>query len=95
MVKSLNRNDTKIIRLTPETHERLTKHGRKGETYNEIIVRLLEEPRFVEKAKPTLEKAKTVMERHEKVGSNWAEVEESFRELLALVDDFIEELKAR
>jgi len=95
MGESLNRKDTKIIRATPETHKRLTKQGRKGETYNDIIIRLLEEPQFVEKAKPILEKAKRVMERHEKVGSNWAEVEESFRELLALVDDFLEELKRR
>lgn len=32
----------KLIRVSEETHQRLTDLGRKGDTYNEIIDRLLE-----------------------------------------------------
>lgn len=33
----------KLIRVSEETHQRLTDLGKKGETYEEIIVRLLEQ----------------------------------------------------
>ena len=89
------KSDGKTIKVPLQIHERLTRHTRKNQTYAERINEFIEELQFQKKAKPILEKAKRVMERHEKVGSNWAEVEESFRDLLALVDDFLEELKRR
>jgi hypothetical protein len=36
----------KLIRVSEETHKRLTTLGRKGETYDEIITRLLEPNEF-------------------------------------------------
>ena len=91
----MNREDTKIIRVTPETHERLTKHGRKGETYNQIITRLLEEPEFVEKAEKVLKKANEAQKIHQKNGTKWVAIEISFRELLGLLESYIEELRKR
>lgn len=35
----------KLIRVSEQTHQRLTDLGRKGDTYNEIIERLLEQSR--------------------------------------------------
>jgi len=84
------------ITLKPKTKQRLDAQVEtKGETYDQIVNRLIEERKFQKRAMPILEKAKRIMGKHEKIGSNWAEVEESFRELLALVDDFLEELKRR
>lgn len=36
----------KLIRVSEETHRRLTDLGKKGQTYNEIIERLLEQSRY-------------------------------------------------
>lgn len=33
----------KIIKITEETHKRLTELGKKGETYNTIIIKLMGE----------------------------------------------------
>jgi len=37
----------KLIRVSEETHQRLTDLGRKGETYEEIIVRLLQQDKHI------------------------------------------------
>jgi len=37
----MKRKDTKIIRVTPEVHKQLLELGKKGETFNDIIERLI------------------------------------------------------
>ena len=36
-------SEVKYIKVSPETHKRLTDFGRKGESYDAILVRLLKE----------------------------------------------------
>jgi len=91
----VKREDTKIIRVIPKTHERLTKHGRKGETYNQIITRLIEEPEFMEKAEKVLEKANEAERIHQQDGKRTFELEQSFAEMKRLIEQFVNELKTR
>ena len=36
-----NNNDATTIKLSKETHKKLTDIGKKGETYDEIVLRLI------------------------------------------------------
>lgn len=85
----------KNIRVSTETDQRIAKRGKYGQTKENIILEILEERKFQRRATPVLEKAKQVLAKHEKVGSNWAEVEQSWRELITLLGEFIEELRRR
>lgn len=39
----MGENQMKTVKVTPEVHKQLTELGKKGESYNHIIARLLEE----------------------------------------------------
>jgi len=85
----------KNIRVSAETDQRIAKHGKYGQTKEEIILEKWEERQFKERAIPILQKAKRIQQKHQQVGSNWAEIEESWRELITLVDEFLKELETR
>ena len=85
----------KTIKISAKTHKRLINASKKGETFDDIIVRLLEEPEFVEKAKKVLEKANEAERIHQQDGKRIFELEQSFAEMKRLIEEFVNELKAR
>ena len=84
------------ITLKPKTKQRLDGLVKtKGETYNHIITRLIEEPEFVEKAEKVLEKANEAERIHQQDGKRIFELEQSFAEMKRLIEEFVNELKVR
>jgi len=87
---------TTTISITRKTKQRLDKQTKiKGETYDQIVNRLIEEPEFQKKAESVLKKAKEAEKIHHKNGTKWIDIEMSFRELLGLLESYIEELRKR
>ena len=90
----MNRKTT--ITIKPKTKERLDKLvQKKGETYEEIVTRLIEEPQFTEKAEKVLEKATEAERIHQQDGKRIFELEQSFAEMKRLIEGFMNQLKAR
>jgi len=90
----MNRKTT--ITIKPKTKERLDKLvQKKGETYEEIVTRLIEEPQFTEKAEKVLEKANEAERIHQQDGKRIFELEQSFAEMKRLIEGFMNQLKAR
>ena len=84
------------ITLKPKTKQRLDKLiKKKGETYEQIVNRLIEEPEFQEKAGKVLEKANEAERIHQQDGKRIFELEQSFAEMKRLIEEFVNELKAR
>jgi len=87
----MNRKTT--ITLKPETKARLDKLIKtKGETYDQIVNKTIEEPEFRKEAKPLLEKAKELEKAPKR---NMAEVEDLLRRMTALIEEFVTELELR
>lgn len=85
----------KNISVSEESHQRFASHASYGQKLEDVILEKWEERKFQKRATPILEKAKKTLAKHQQIGTNWREVEESFRELVALLEQFLNELKAR
>ena len=83
------------IALSQETKSRLEKLGKKNETFEDIVTRLIKEPQFTEKAEKVLEKANEAERIHQQDGKRIFELEQSFAEMKRLIEEFVNELKAR
>jgi len=83
------------IALSQETKSRLEKLGKKNETFEDIVTRLIEEPQFTKKAEKVLEKANKSERIHQQDGKRIFELEQSFAEMKRLIEEFVNELKAR
>ena len=91
---------TTTIAITPETKARLEALGKKNETYEDIIKRLIEEPEFQKKAEKVLETLKECEEiinnPQRSIGkSEIVKLSQSYEELTRLIKEFINELKSR
>ena len=84
----------KTIKVNLETHERLTKLGVKGETYEDIVVSLLEETAFLQRFKDAVEKAKKENQAWKTTGVS-RYVDNTVNELCALINEFIQGVESR
>ena len=91
---------TTTISITPETKARLEALGKKNETYEDIIIRLIEEPEFRQKAEKVLETLKECEEiinnPQRSIGKyEIVKLSQSYEELTRLIKEFTNELKSR
>ena len=85
----------KTVKVTETTHERLTKIGDKGQSYEDIVVDLLTERRHLPKLKETLEKATDKIEAFKKHPQHSSLGIQGANELIQVLEAFIKSVEAR
>ena len=84
----------KTVKVTETTHERLTKIGDKGQSYEDIIVDLLEERKHLPKLKEAYEKAFEKNEQSKKTGLHSIAVEAA-NTAIYCIKEFVKAVEGR
>ena len=84
----------KTIAIKEETHSRLQKLGRKGDTFDNVLVTMIEEKSFIQRFKDAVEKAQKEYKEWKTTGHSHY-VDNTVNELCALINEFIQGVESR
>ena len=85
----------KTVKVSQETHERLTKLGVKGETYEDIIVSLLEETEAIPHFKKAIEELELGLKTYMNDTRYSGELANAARSAIAALNCFVEIVESR
>ena len=90
----MEKEEMKTVKVSLKTHSRLENLGTKGETFDQIIIKLLEEPYFCGRFETALELAEQSLREFTTTGKT-ANIQNGLQGLIEAVKAFLNDVKSR